>query len=103
VANAIEQLQDWYASHCDGEWEHDYGVDIGTLDNPGWRVRIALSGTAVAERPLEPVHIVRSEGDWIEAWLEEGAWNGACGPLNLAETVALFLAWAGPTDSTPSV
>lgn len=28
-------LQDWYASQCDGNWEHDYGVIIHINSN-GW-------------------------------------------------------------------
>jgi hypothetical protein len=28
-------LEAWYASRCDGEWEHGYGISIETLDNPG--------------------------------------------------------------------
>jgi hypothetical protein len=31
----LRWLQDWHAGQCDGDWEHSYGVDIGTLDNPG--------------------------------------------------------------------
>jgi hypothetical protein len=41
----LERLQTWYSSHCDGEWEHDFGVQIGTLHNPGWTLRIDLTGT----------------------------------------------------------
>jgi hypothetical protein len=43
----IEQIQVWYAAQCDGDWEHQYGVSIETLDNPGWSVTIDLSGTSL--------------------------------------------------------
>lgn len=36
-------LQDWYLSQCDGDWEHQLGIDIGTIDNPGWTVKVSLS------------------------------------------------------------
>ena len=26
-------LQNWNQNHCDGDWEHLYGVKIDTLDN----------------------------------------------------------------------
>lgn len=26
-------LQSWYVGRCDGEWEHEFGVSIGALDN----------------------------------------------------------------------
>jgi hypothetical protein len=32
----IRELQQWYLAQCDGDWEHEWGVQIGTLDNPGW-------------------------------------------------------------------
>ncbi len=28
-------VQRWYLDQCDGEWEHEWGVKIDTLDNPG--------------------------------------------------------------------
>ena len=35
-------LQAWYVSQCDGDWEHQNGISISTLDNPGWEVPIDL-------------------------------------------------------------
>lgn len=41
----IDRIQSWFAERCNGEWEHEFGITIETLDNPGWRVRIDLAGT----------------------------------------------------------
>jgi hypothetical protein len=38
-------LAEWYIKNCNGDWEHQYGVKIETLDNPGWHVEIDLIGT----------------------------------------------------------
>ena len=38
MANLLKVLQHWYQSKCDGTGEHMYGVEIDTLDNPGWTV-----------------------------------------------------------------
>jgi Immunity protein 53 len=38
-----ELLEKWYRARCNGDWEHQWGVEIGTLDNPGWRVHIDLA------------------------------------------------------------
>ncbi len=43
--NALEELQNWYLSECNEDWEHSYGVKIETLDNPGWSVTINLEDT----------------------------------------------------------
>jgi hypothetical protein len=36
--HTLQDLQRWYHSPCDGDCEHGYRVEIGTLDNPEWRV-----------------------------------------------------------------
>jgi hypothetical protein len=33
--SSFDALLQWYAAHCDSEWEHTYGVTLDTLDNPG--------------------------------------------------------------------
>ncbi len=43
--NTLRALQEWYISQCNGDWEHQYGVKIGTLDNPGWYLKIDLVDT----------------------------------------------------------
>ena len=43
--SVLDDLQKWYTSNCDGEWQEEYGVEIGTLDNPGWSVTIDLEDT----------------------------------------------------------
>lgn len=43
--NVLSELQKWYMSQCNGEWEHSYFVSIGTLDNPGWKLEIDLRHT----------------------------------------------------------
>ena len=40
--NAVSDLQKWYRSQCNGEWEHAEGISIGTLDNPGWSIEVSL-------------------------------------------------------------
>ena len=40
MADLLKVLQQWYQSKCDGTWEHMYGVEIDTLDNPGWTVSL---------------------------------------------------------------
>jgi hypothetical protein len=90
----LQQLQEWYLAQCDGDWEHTYGVEIGTLDNPGWRVRIGLAETDLEEDPFERIKIERTDDDWLHAWVEDRRWHAACGPKNLDEALRAFLTWA---------
>jgi Immunity protein 53 len=27
-------VEEWYSRQCNGEWEHGFGVEIATIDNP---------------------------------------------------------------------
>ena len=38
-------LEQWYLRQCDGEWEHGFGVEISTIDKPGWSANIDLHNT----------------------------------------------------------
>ncbi|MDR0960007.1 MAG: immunity 53 family protein [Propionibacteriaceae bacterium] len=38
--SALDFVQDWYGSKCDGIWEHGYGMSVESLDNPGWKVTV---------------------------------------------------------------
>lgn len=98
--NELDWLQRWYLSQCDGDWEHGYGLDIGTLDNPGWRLRINLVGTELEARPFERLEHHRGEHDWTVCWVEDNQFHAACGPLNLTKTVGIFRNWVGSVHST---
>ncbi len=89
--DALYLLQRWYVSRCDGEWEHSYGVNIDTLDNPGWTVRIDVAGTPCAGMTLDWTKVERSEHDWVHWRVQEDRYEAACGPTNLSEAILAFL------------
>lgn len=92
--STIEQLQSWYLSNCDGDWEHDRGVRISTIDNPGWSVELPLTGAMLTGPAFLPVEIDRSPLDWIRCWVENERFHAAGGPQNLDEMLRIFLDWA---------
>ena len=94
--DVLTELERWYLDQCDEEWEHDYGVAIDTLDNPGWRVRVDVVGTDLAEREYARLETHRSETDWVVTWRDVTRWHAACGGANLGEALDRFLSWAGP-------
>ena len=85
MANELQRLQEWYASQCNGDWEHTYGVFIENLDNPGWLVKIELADTDLMDATFPPVKNLRSETDWVECKIERMEWHGYGGAGNLAE------------------
>lgn len=88
---ALARLCQWYLSNCDGEWEHEYGVKIETLDNPGWYVEINLVGTELESAVLDRIFVEHSEHSWYSVEIESGRFLGACGPMNLETVIEIFL------------
>jgi len=72
-------IQNWYAAQCDGDWEHAYGVSIGTIDNPRWWVKIDLKGTDLEGAPFAEISRPELEPDWLSCRITEGRWEGAGG------------------------
>ena len=90
----LDRLQRWYAAQCDGDWEHQQGIKIITLDNPGWRVVINLLGTPIETATFAEVSNLGPEDHWIRCWVEGGEFNGAGGSLMLEAILEHFLPWA---------
>ncbi|GGY90672.1 rhodanese-related sulfurtransferase [Streptomyces nitrosporeus] len=91
----IQFIQSWYASNCNGEWEHEFGVRMATSDNPGWHIEID-----VTETDLEGVHVAREkhellEGRWMIAWSDGVVFQLACDPLSLCCVDVFFEEVAG--------
>ena len=91
----VERLQSWFTAQCDGDWEHSFGIRIGTLDNPGWSVDIDLDETELLGREFPPARDDRSENDWVHMFREDSQLKIRCGPSNLAEALSIFCRWAG--------
>jgi hypothetical protein len=93
-------LTHWYAAQCDGEWEHDYGVVIETLDNPGWLLKIDLTYTDLAGKPFETlvVNMPAPDGDpstsWYHCKVEGELFQASGGAHDLETMLGVFRAWA---------
>ena len=94
MQSEVEELQRWYESQCDGDWEHEFGVSIGTLDNPGWMVDIDLEGTSLEGREFMPIKDMEPDREWLFCDVREGKFRGRGGPLMLGRILRVFLDWA---------
>jgi Immunity protein 53 len=94
--SALADLQEWYQAQCNLDWERQFGVSIGTLDNPGWTVTIDLGNTDLRGKPFPEVKDLESEKDWIHCRVEGTKFYGAGGPGKLEEILQVFLNWANP-------
>jgi hypothetical protein len=97
--NEIEDIQAWYHAQCDGDWEHSWGVKIGTLDNPGWSLEINLIGTSLEGVPFEPLEYRvgkdsnPEDNDWYVCKVENKVFRGFGGPHHLKTLLQKFLQW----------
>ncbi len=83
-------LQNWYDHQCDGSWEHTYGINIDTLDNPGWSLTIDLAETQLGDVVVPRAEVHRSEEDWLVYEIKDQQFVGYCGVLNLDELIGAF-------------
>ncbi len=91
--NNLQWLDNWYSLQCDENWEHEFGIDICTLDNPGWSIVIHITNTGLEDKTFKPVKIENDDNDWIHCSIEDLVFKGACGPLKLNELIQIFRDW----------
>jgi hypothetical protein len=90
----LDWLQQWFVAHCDGDWEHQYGLRLLTLDNPGWSLTVDLHDTELAAVTFTPVRVNRSQLDWIACEVSEHRFEGRGGAGNVSELVRVFRSFA---------
>ena len=95
----VNWLMEWYRAQCDGDWEHQYGVRIGTIDNPGWSLEVDLVDTSDDGRTAPQELIERSEDDWLFVEVKESTFRARGGPGNLGEMIDAFRKFASHEDS----
>ena len=91
MSDSLSFVTEWYQRHCDGEWEHAYGVRVDTIDNPGWSIEIDLVGTELQGSKLD---WVKDGADADEVWLfwrSTGTkFEAACGAGDLDRAFSAF-------------
>lgn len=87
---------EWYNSHCDQSWEHQYGVSLQTLDNPGWLLRVDLIHTDLQGSTMTEVREgIAPQGHpvsprWLHCFVIDNQFRGACDPTQVARLFQLF-------------
>ena len=101
LMDLLDWLERWYQSQCDGEWEHDCGFSIETLDNPGWLVQANLRGVgpdamatdrvlAAAGEPPSDKNGNQGGPIWMTCEIKAGKFVGAGDPTQLRAILAQF-------------
>ncbi len=66
--NIIDWLQNWTMSQIDGDWEHELGVSIRMLDNPGWLLSADISNYFNFGLNTAPMK-GKTDNDWIDCYI----------------------------------
>lgn len=74
--DTIAWLQQWYIAQCDDEWEHEYGIKIETMDNPGWLVKIDLKYTHLEDTRIRVARVDSSHDDWYTMEIVDAVFTG---------------------------
>ena len=91
--NNLEWLQKWYSYNCDGEWEHAEGVEISTLDNPGWKFSASLKGTTLEDKDYPVMSIDNGNDDWLVLQKKDCEFVGCGDAGKLNQIIQFFKEW----------
>jgi hypothetical protein len=89
-------LTEWYRGQCDDSWEHQHGIKLDTLDNPGWMLTVDLIGTNLQGKPMIELREGISPTDhpvsplWIHCAVSDNQFRGACDPSQVARLFHVF-------------
>lgn len=64
MSDILQWLENWYKTQCNEDWEHQYGIKIESLDNPGWWITIDLKDTCFENIKINSESIENDENDW---------------------------------------
>lgn len=87
-------LQLWFKQQANGDWEHQYGVSIESLDNPGWSVKIDLTETNLSSKSFPKLSEDNGSNNWIMCRVENGKFEGAGDTMKLEKILKIFKDWA---------
>jgi hypothetical protein len=104
VSDELQWLEKWYATQCNGTWEHQHGILVQSLDNPGWLVKIDLNGTNIEKFASD--QILRTTGVpptaanqnlggpiWMLCEIRDRKFNGAGDQSKLRDILDCFQNW----------
>jgi hypothetical protein len=74
----MDRLIDWYIANCDGDWEHQYGFEIVTYDNPAVGIKITFDFNETESNFVfgNIVKDIGDECDWIRIDISKTDFKG---------------------------
>lgn len=88
--NNINWLCEWYSNNCDGDWEHQNGVVIETIDNPGWNIIINIKSNLGKIEDIPWIHYEVDVNDWMGYKIENKRFEASGDASKLNLLIGLF-------------
>jgi len=88
-SEAIEIIKKWYQTKCNGTWEHEFGIEIKNIDNPGWHINIRDDFKKI---PLT-YKMEYTESNWIHVNATDVNFSAYGGPGNLNDLLIFAAKW----------
>ena len=102
MKSALIRLSEWYLAQCDDLWEHRWGLSITTFDNPGFALKIELTGTKLENAEFEPIEFEINDSDrWYTCWKEGCEFHAVWVPSQIEAMIEHFLSWESFATVTP--
>ena len=93
--STLKRFAGWYVRHCDGDWEHEHGFHITTLDNPGVEIDIDLRETELQQVPFAEVKDdYESEDNWLICTRTDERFEARGAATRFEDMLRIFLDWA---------
>ena len=89
----LKKLMEWYSCQCNGDWEHQYGICLQTIDNPGWQLEIDLSETILCGREFPDFKLENGEEDWYFCRVRNEKFEGFCSINRIEDVMSKFFLW----------
>lgn len=91
----LNWLQDWYIQECiiNNNYNSDEIINIDTIDNPGWHIRINLKGIKSTRKILDEINVDNGDDDWVFIKMNSGVFEGVGDKNKLVYILQFFKAW----------
>jgi hypothetical protein len=86
----LDWIQNWFKDNCDGDWERGHGIQITTLENPGWVVEFDLSNTSLANLNLDEIFNENGRQNWYSVKIDNQKFSAAGDSGKLKFLLGLF-------------
>ena len=91
--DSSKKLQTIISHFINGQWEHEEGVIIQTIDNPGWMIKVSLYGTFLQGCDFTEVEKELSTKEWYVCRVKNGYFEGFGSVNNLDNIVDVLYGW----------